>query len=231
MFTETKIAPSILSADFMNMERDVKRIADGGCGYIHVDVMDGHFVPNITMGVPTVKQLKKVTDVPLDVHLMISNPTVQVPWFIEAGSDIITTHIEAFDSDEDVWALIRSIHAAGAKAGLSVKPKTPVEAIKQFIPELDLVLIMSVEPGFSGQGYIEGSEDKVAQVVAYAKEAGVSPLVEVDGGVSVKTAARLSEQGADVLVAGSAVCGAADPAQAIKDIIEVAEAARLAALS
>ena len=187
MYDSIRIAPSILSADFMAMGEDIKMIERGGADFVHVDVMDGHFVPNLTLGVPFVKQAAKVAGIPLDVHLMISNPLVQLPWFIEADSDIITVHYEAFDSDEDVFTAIAMIKDAGIKACVSVKPDTPVEALFPFLPQLDMVLIMSVYPGFSGQSYIEGTEDRIAAVVAKGRELGCDFLVEVDGGISAKT--------------------------------------------
>ena len=211
MFQPVKIAPSILSADFMNLQRDIEAIQAGGAGYVHVDVMDGHFVPNLTMGVPVVKQLKKITDMPLDVHLMISNPLEQLPWFLEAGADIVTVHVEAA-AGYQLERAVEMIHAAGAKAAASVKPHTPVEVLAPVMAQLDMVLIMSVEPGFSGQSYIEGSERKVARTVELARAVGAAPLIEVDGGIGVKTAPLVAAAGADVLVCGSAVCGAAPTA-------------------
>lgn len=230
MFQPVKIAPSILSANFMNLAADIDMIAEAGAGYVHVDVMDGHFVPNLTMGVPVLKQLSKATDVPMDVHLMITNPLTQIPWFAAAGADIITFHAETVSEEEMVEA-VRMIHEAGVKAAISVKPKTPVEVIAPVIADVDMVLIMSVEPGFSGQSYIEGSEDKVARVVEMAREAGNSPLIQVDGGIGVKTAARVAAAGADVLVCGNAVFAAEDPAAALKAVEDVANEARLAALA
>lgn len=227
MFEPVKIAPSILSADFMNMRADIETIERGGAGYVHVDVMDGHFVPNLTLGVPFVKQLKKIASIPLDVHLMISNPLVQLPWFLDAGADIVTVHLEALDEVEgEVGQVIGMIKAAGAKAALSIKPDTPVARIAPHIGSLDMVLVMSVYPGFSGQSYIEGSDARVAEVVALAEEAGANPLIEVDGGMGVKTAGLVASCGADVLVAGNAVFGAPDPAVAIAEITAAAEAAR-----
>lgn len=230
MFQPVKIAPSILSANFLNLADDVRCIAEAGAGYVHVDVMDGHFVPNLTMGVPLLKQLSKATDVPMDVHLMISNPLTQIPWFLEAGADIITFHAEAV-TEEEMRQAVSMIHDAGVKAAVSLKPKTPVEAIRPIIGELDMVLVMSVEPGFSGQSYIEGSEDKVAAIVEMAREAGVAPLIQVDGGIGVKTAARVAAAGADVLVCGNAVFAAEDPAAALKAVEDVANEARLASLA
>ncbi len=230
MFEPVKIAPSILSADFMNLGRDVALLEKADAGYVHVDVMDGHFVPNLTMGVPVLKQLKRATELPLDVHLMISNPLEQLPWFLDAGADIVTVHAEALGADE-LSRAVAAIHAGGAKAAVSLKPNTPTGALAPVLADLDMVLIMSVEPGFSGQSYIEGSEKKVERVVEMARALGVSPLVQVDGGIGLTTAPLVSAAGADVLVCGNAVCGAENPAQAIADITAVAEEARAAALA
>lgn len=230
MFEPVKIAPSILSADFMNLGRDVALLEKAGAGYVHVDVMDGHFVPNLTMGVPVLKQLKRATELPLDVHLMISNPLEQLPWFLDAGADIVTVHAEALGADE-LSRAVAAIHAGGAKAAVSLKSNTPTGALAPVLADLDMVLIMSVEPGFSGQSYIEGSEKKVERVVEMARALGVSPLVQVDGGIGLTTAPLVAAAGADVLVCGNAVCGAENPAQAIADITAVAEEARAAALA
>ena len=230
MFEPVKIAPSILSADFMNLGRDVALLEKAGAGYVHVDVMDGHFVPNLTMGVPVLKQLKRATELPLDVHLMISNPLEQLPWFLDAGADIVTVHAEALGADE-LSRAVAAIHAGGAKAAVSLKPNTPTGELAPVLADLDMVLIMSVEPGFSGQSYIEGSEKKVERVVEMARALGVSPLVQVDGGIGLTTAPLVAAAGADVLVCGNAVCGAENPAQAIADITAVAEEARAAALA
>ena len=218
MFQEPKIAPSILSADFMNLESQIKLIEDAGAGYIHVDVMDGHFVPNLTIGVPVVKQLARIARIPLDVHLMISNPLEQLPWYLAAGANMITMHVEAFDDADDMRKALDMVHKAGARAALSVKPKTPVSVLEPAIEQLDMVLIMSVEPGFSGQSYIEGSDKKVAEVVAMAKKHQVAPLIQVDGGIGLKTVAGVAQAGADVFVCGNAVYAAEDPAQALKEI-------------
>ena len=225
MFGDVKISPSILSADFMHLADDIRMIEEAGAGYVHVDVMDGHFVPNLTMGVPLVKQLKKITKLPLDVHLMISNPLVQTPWFLAAGADIVTAHAEALYGDE-MRSFVEMAHAAGAKAGISVKPKTPVEVLEPVIADLDLVLIMSVEPGFSGQSYIDGSDVKVAKVAAMAAAADANPLIEVDGGIGVGTAAGVCGAGADVLVCGNAVFAAEDPAAALRAVEAAGTAAQ-----
>lgn len=231
MFQPVKIAPSILSADFMNLADDIRTIEEGGAGYVHVDVMDGHFVPNLTIGVPHVKQLKSITSLPLDVHLMISNPLEQLPWFIQAGADMLTVHAETLEGQ---WLerAIQLIHEGGAQACVALKPNTPVEVLATAIANLDMVLVMSVEPGFSGQGYIEGSEDKVARVAQMAREAGNDKLlIEVDGGIGTKTVERVCAAGADVIVCGNAVYAADDPKQAIREIEALGNAARLAALA
>ena len=215
MFEPVKIAPSILSADFMNLGRDIALIEEAGAGYVHVDVMDGHFVPNLTMGVPIVKQLKKATSLPLDVQLMIDNPLEQLPWFLDAGADLVTVHAEVLDADGLARA-VASIHAAGAKAAVSLKPRTAPGVLAPVISDVDMVLVMSVEPGFSGQSYIERSEDKVARVAALIGEA-TAPLV--------------AGAGADVLVCGNAVFAAEDPARALAEVAAAAEEARLAALA
>ena len=224
MFTEPKIAPSILSADFMNMARDVAEIEEGGAAFVHVDVMDGHFVPNLTLGVPFVAGLKKITKLPLDVHLMISNPLEQLPWYLEHTPDIVTVHAEALNADAGQFDLaIDMIHDAGCKAAIAMKPDYDVELIKPYIAKLDMVLPMSVFPGFSGQSYIQGTEAKVARIVEMAREAGVSPLIEVDGGLKANDPTRaVCAAGCDVLVAGSGVFGASDRAAAIAEMKAVA---------
>lgn len=228
MFTSPKIAPSILSADFMNMERDIRVIEQGGASFVHVDVMDGHFVPNLTLGVPFVKQLKRITDLPLDVHLMISNPLYQLPWFLECKPDIVTVHAEALDESAGEFdRAIDMIHEAGSKACIALKPDMDVGVLKPYIGKLDMVLAMSVYPGFSGQKYIEGTEDKVARVVEMARAAGVSPLIEVDGGLGANDPMRaVAASGCDVFVAGSAVFGAEDRAAAIAAMTKVAQEAQ-----
>lgn len=229
MFESVEIAPSILSADFMNLGRDIALIEEAGAGYVHVDVMDGHFVPNLTMGVPVVKQLKRATALPLDVHLMISNPLEQLPWFLDAGADSVTVHAEVLDADGLARA-IASIHAASAQAAISLKPHTSVGVLAPVIAEVDMVLVMSVEPGFSGQSYIQGSEDKIARIVKMARAVGADPLIQVDGGIDVDTAPQVAAVGADILVCGNAVFAADDPAAALRSIRAAAERARLNAI-
>lgn len=225
MYSDIKIAPSILSGDFMDMASSIAQIEQSGAQWIHVDVMDGHFVPNLTIGVPFVAQLRRITDLPLDVHLMITNPLTQIPWFAEAGADIITFHMEAVDDDEAARA-IEMIHAANIKAAIAVKPKTDPSVVEPFIEDVDMVLVMSVEPGFSGQSYIEGSQDKVARIAKMAVEHGVSPLIQVDGGISASTAPLVCAQGADVLVCGNAFFKADDKTEMVRAITEASMAAR-----
>lgn len=215
MFTDIQIAPSILSADFANLERDVRMISEAGADWIHVDVMDGHFVPNLTIGPAHVKMLKRVTDVPLDVHLMIDNPEVQVPWYIDAGADSVTVHVETCD---DTASMLRMIGDAGVKAGISLNPETDASALEGLLGLVDMVLVMSVHPGFGGQSFIESSPAKIAAIVEMCKAEGATPLIEVDGGIGVATAPLVSAVGADVLVAGSAIFCADDPAAALRSI-------------
>ena len=215
MFTDIQIAPSILSADFANLERDVRMISEAGADWIHVDVMDGHFVPNLTIGPAHVKMLKRVTDVPLDVHLMIDNPEVQVPWYIDAGADSVTVHVETCDN---AVSMLRSIRDAGAKAGISLNPETDPTQLAGLLDLVDMVLVMSVHPGFGGQSFIESSPAKIAAIVEMCKAEGAAPLIEVDGGIGVGTAPLVSAVGADVLVAGSAIFCADDPAVALRGI-------------
>lgn len=215
MFTDIQIAPSILSADFANLERDVRMVSEAGADWIHVDMMDGHFVPNLTIGPAHVKMLKRVTDVPLDVHLMIDNPEVQVPWYIDAGADSVTVHVEACD---DAATMLRMIGDAGVKVGISLNPETDASALEGLLGLVDMVLVMSVHPGFGGQSFIESSPAKIAAIVEMCKAEGAAPLIEVDGGIGVGTAPLVSAVGADVLVAGSAIFCADDPAVALRGI-------------
>ena len=226
MYGEIKIAPSILSANFMHMGDDIAMIERDGADIIHVDVMDGHFVPNLTMGVPFLKNLNEIATLPVDVHLMIANPLVELPWFIEAGAWVITVHYEAFENpDKEIPQAIRMIHDAGIRASVSLKPDTPVAALKPFLPDLDMVLMMSVYPGFSGQSYIEGTEDRVAELVCYCRELGCEVDIGVDGGIKESTVERVARAGADIFVMGSACFTAEDPAKAMATVKELAIAA------
>ena len=210
-----KIAPSILSADFANLERDIRRIATAD--YVHVDVMDGLFVPNISIGIPVVKCIRPTTSLPLDVHLMIDRPVRYVEAFCKAGADIVTVHVEA-DTEENTGKALDIIRGCGKKAGVVLKPKTPAEAVLPFLDRCGMVLIMTVEPGFGGQSFMADMMDKVRQVRAWITERGLACDVEVDGGVDPVTAKVCVEAGANVLVAGSAVYKAEDIPGRIREL-------------
>lgn len=197
-----KISPSILSSDFANLESELNAIAEAGADLAHVDVMDGHFVPNITIGIPVVKSLKKVSRIPLDVHLMISDPLKYAEDFAKAGADIITFHIE---SDSDAWKTIDVIRKNGAKAAISLKPATPAEAVFPYLESLDMVLVMTVEPGFGGQSFMADMLPKIEAIRARCNELGLDTDIQVDGGIDGETAKKVAAAGANVLVAGSAV--------------------------
>lgn len=213
-----KIAPSILSADFVNLERDIRALTPAGADYVHVDVMDGIFVPNITIGIPVVAAIRKITELPLDVHLMIDRPIRYVDDFCKAGADILTVHVEA-DTEENTRKALEKIRANGVKAAISVKPKTPAEAVLPFLDLCSLILVMTVEPGFGGQSFMADMMPKLQQISAWIAEKNPSCELEVDGGINEKTGHICRDNGANVLVAGSAYFKAADPAafvQAVK---------------
>ena len=210
------VAPSILSADFGNLERDIKMIDRSAAEWVHIDVMDGVFVPNISFGFPIIKPVRKATDKVLDVHLMITEPEKYVKRFVEAGANYVTFHHEAC---ADPRAAIAEIKAAGAKAGVSIKPATSAEEIFDYLGELDMVLVMSVEPGFGGQSFMPHSLDKVRALRKEIDEKGYSCLIEIDGGISAKNAREVFDAGVDVIVAGSSVFNAEDQEQAIIDIL------------
>ena len=211
------LSPSILSADYMNMERDLKASAEMGVKWLHVDIMDGLFVPNLSFGYSMVASMRKVTDQVLDVHLMIDRPIRYVEQFCKAGSDYLTIHVEA-DTRENTKAALEKIRALGVKPGIVLKPKTPAEDIAEFLPMVDLVLVMTVEPGFGGQKFMADMMPKLKQLRTMLDEVNPSCHLEVDGGVDLKTGVICKENGADVLVAGSAFFGAADRAAFAKEI-------------
>lgn len=211
------ISPSMLSADFGNLERDTKMIDRSAAEWVHIDVMDGVFVPNISFGFPVMKSIRKATTKVLDVHLMIVEPEKYVKRFVEAGADYVTFHYEA---TENIDLCIDEIRKAGAKVGISIKPKTETNVLKDIISKVDLVLVMSVEPGFGGQSFIDGSLDKIRELSAMRQELGAKFLIEVDGGISSKNAGEVFAAGAEAVVAGSAVFGAADPEAEIVKMLE-----------
>ncbi len=216
MTSEFKLAPSILSADFADLKSALAQCESGGAHWIHIDVMDNQFVPNLTIGPPVVKSLRPKTNKFLDVHMMVINPENLVESFAKSGADMITFHVEATN---DVQSVIDLIKATGTQVGLSIKPSTKLEEIEPFYDQLDLILVMSVEPGFGGQGYIESSTERVIKIKARLKELCLQDrvLIEVDGGIKLHNAKKVIDAGADVLVAGSAVFGTDDPVQTIKD--------------
>ena len=216
MASEFKLAPSILSADFANLQLALSQCDEGGAHWIHVDVMDNQFVPNLTIGPPVVKSLRPNTKKFLDVHMMVIEPEKLVEPFAIAGADSITFHIEATDDPQSVIDLIK---ASGTKVGISIKPATPLAEIEPYYDQIDLVLVMSVDPGFGGQGYLDGSTERVEKVKQILIEKCLQDrvLIEVDGGIKLHNAEEVINAGADVLVAGSAIFGADDPVQTMKD--------------
>ncbi len=216
----TIIAPSLLSADFSDLYSAVKICEQGGAEYIHIDVMDNHFVPNLTIGPLVVRSLRQHTDRFLDVHLMVTNPEKLVEPFARAGADGITFHIEAADNPDEVIDLIR---AAGKQVGISIKPKTPIDEIEPYLEKVDMILIMSVEPGFGGQGYLTGSTERVMQIKQRLVELCLQDrvLIQVDGGIKLSNAKEVSDAGADILVAGSAVYGTENPIESIQKFLEI----------
>jgi ribulose-phosphate 3-epimerase len=209
----TQIAPSILAADFARLAEEIGRVEAAGADLIHVDVMDGHFVPNLTIGPPVIKALDAVTRLPLDVHLMVQEPDALLPAFIEAGSDNLTVHVEAC---RHLHRTIQIIKDAGVYASVVLNPATPLHALEEILPELHMVLLMSVNPGFGGQRFIPSTLDKIRALKQQITERGLNVAIEVDGGVNASNARAVCDAGADVLVAGTAIFGQPDYAEAIR---------------
>jgi ribulose-phosphate 3-epimerase len=210
-----RIAPSILSADFARLGEAVGMAERGGADLIHVDVMDGHFVPNITIGVPVVKSLKRIAKVPLDVHLMIENPDQYIGAFAEAGASMVSVHVEAV---RHIHRTVQAIKALGVQAGVAINPGTPVIALREIAADLDYVVVMSVNPGFGGQTFIPHSESKIREVRAILDDAGNAAPIEIDGGVDEHNVARVVAAGARIVVAGSAVFNTPDPERATREL-------------
>ena len=216
------LAPSILSADFAALGEAVAMVQRGGADLIHVDVMDGHFVPNITIGVPVVKSLRRIARVPLDVHLMIDDPDRYIEAFAEAGAAMISVHVEVLPH---LHRTVHAIKALGVKAGVVLNPATPIAALQEIAADLDYVLVMSVNPGFGGQTFIARSESKVREMRAMLDAAGNAALVEIDGGIDLRTIARVVAAGARMIVAGSAIFNTPDPERAVRELKAAALAA------
>lgn len=210
-----KFSPSILAADFAALGRDISAVEKAGADYLHFDVMDGHFVPNISFGLPVLRSVRKCTRLPLDVHLMIAEPDRYLEKFIEAGADLLTVHLE---SAGDTLAQVRRIRELGARPAVSIKPATPLADVLPLLPELDMVLIMTVEPGFGGQGFLPQTIPKIRELRRIINAKGYACDIEIDGGVTRENTAEIAGYGANVIVAGSAVFAAEDPGEALREL-------------
>lgn len=212
-----EIAPSILSANFTKLAEEINAVKAGGASILHVDVMDGHFVPNITIGLPVVKSIRTATDMVIDTHLMISEPGRYAVEFVNAGADMVSVHVEA---DAHLQRTLTSIRDAGAKSGVAINPATPIEVLTEALPYADFVLLMSVNPGFGGQKFIPTMVDKLRRLRAMIDNRSLSVRIEIDGGIDGSNIAEIVEAGAELIVAGSAVFGSGDPESSVKSLIE-----------
>lgn len=214
-----EIAPSILSADFAKLGEEIRAIELGGAGILHVDVMDGNFVPNITIGLPVVKSLAKVTELPIDCHLMIENPNRYAVEFVEAGAAMVSVHVEA---DVHLQRTLTAIREAGGKAGVAINPATSLMTLEEALPFADYILLMSVNPGFGGQKFIHTSLDKLRRLRGMIEERGLKTRIEIDGGVDASNISKVVESGAEIIVAGSAVYGQGKPTEAVRELLDAA---------
>ena len=212
-----EIAPSILSADFTRLADEIAAVEAGGASVLHVDVMDGHFVPNITIGLPVVKSLRKATTMTIDTHLMIDEPNVYAVKFVEAGADMVSVHVEA---DVHLQRTLVAIREAGAKAGIAINPGTPLSALEEALPYADFVLLMSVNPGFGGQSFIPTSMDKLRRLKKMITDRGLDVRIEIDGGIDAGNIAEVVASGAEIIVAGSAVYGRGNATESVKELID-----------
>lgn len=214
-----EIAPSLLSADFTRLSEDIAAVKEGGANILHVDVMDGHFVPNITIGLPVVKSLSKATDMTLDCHLMIEEPSRYAVKFVEAGADMVSVHVEA---DVHLHRTLTAIQEAGAKSGIAVNPGTPLTAIDEALPFADFILVMSVNPGFGGQKFIQSSIDKTKKLREMIRSRDLETRIEIDGGIDENNIAEVVEAGAELIVSGSSIFGKENPTEAVREMIDKA---------
>jgi len=209
------LSPSLLASDFANLESEIKKVYDAGCEYLHLDIMDGVFVNNISFGLPVISSIRKVCDIIFDVHLMIARPARYIKEFAEAGADIINFHVEACESNGEIYAALDLIKACGKKCALTIKPGTPAETLAPFLDKLNMTLVMSVEPGFGGQKFIENSLEKIKYLHEIKHANNYKFDIEIDGGVNFENIARIKQAGANIIVAGSSIFGAPDVKSAV----------------